>query len=305
MLHALRLPLLGLVLIVGARLALRAAAPPAPSIEHLVRQLSSDEFAEREAAEEALNRVGEPALPALRRATASIDVEVRTRAARVVRTIQGRLDRKDVRSEPPPRGAVVLFDGKGLDGWMRRDGSRAAWKLLPGGAMEVGGGDVLTRRTFAGRFRLHVEFWVPHLPRAIGQGRGNSGVFLQGRYEVQVLDSYGLPANKQSCASVYFLVAPLTNACKAPETWQSFDADFTAPKFRDGRKVEDARLTLLHNAVKAHDDVALTRPTPAALPGDASAPGPILLQAHGSPVRFRNVWLLPLPERPARRAGGK
>ena len=104
-------------------------------------------------------------------------------------------DKEDAKGTPPPKGAVVLFDGKNLDNWTKDDGKTPAkWKQVDGGAMQVNGtGNIITKEKFDGRFKLHVEFRVPHMPKATGQGRGNSGVYVQGRYEVQVLDSYGLP----------------------------------------------------------------------------------------------------------------
>src|SRR5438067_2345779 len=165
-------------------------------------------------------------------------------------------DKVDVKVVPPPRGALVLFDGKGLDHWVRTDGKTpASWKLVGGGAMQVQGGNIMTREKFGGRFRLHVEFRVPYLPRASGQGRGNSGVYLQGRYEVQVLDSYGLESKNNDCGAIYEVAAPLVNACKAPTVWQSYDIEFHSPKCEDGKKVAPARMTVYQNGVKIHDDV--------------------------------------------------
>jgi Domain of Unknown Function (DUF1080) len=278
---------------------LLAAAPPTVPVARLIQQLGSDSFGQREGATRALDRIGEPALALLREATRDLDPEVRVRAGGLVRLIQGRLARTDFPREPAPKGAVVLFDGKSLGGWVKRDGKAPAhWEVLPGGVLQVTrGGDIMTERTFGGRFRLHVEFRVPDMPWSRGQARGNSGVFLQGRYEMQILDSYALAADHRSCGSVYGLVSPKVNACKAPLTWQSFDIDFSSPVFQEGRKVKDAQLSALHNGVKVHDDVALTRPTEAGLPGDLALPGPVLLQDRGNPVQFRNVWLLPVPQR--------
>jgi hypothetical protein len=204
-------------------------------------------------------------------------------------------DREDVKSVPPPRNAVVLFDGKSLDGWVSRNGgTEAKWKILEGGVMQVQGGDILTREKFGGRFKLHVEFRVPYLPTQKGQGRGNSGVYVQGRYEVQVLDSYGLKSKDNDCGAIYGIAAPSVNACKAPTVWQSYDIEFTAPKCADGKKVEPGRMTVYHNGVKIHDDVKLTKDnTTSGLGGDVCAPGPILLQDHGHPVQYRNIWLVP------------
>src|SRR4051794_35883690 len=178
-------------------------------------------------------------------------------------------DKVDVKGTPPPRGALVLFDGKGLEHWVKTDGKTpASWKLVGGGAMQVQGGNIMTREKFGGRFRLHVEFRVPYMPTAGGQARGNSGVYLQGRYEVQVLDSYGLKSRNNDCGAIYEVAAPLVNACKAPTVWQSYDIDFTAPECKDGKLVKWARVTVRQNGVKIHDNVEVTsRNTRAGLGG--------------------------------------
>jgi hypothetical protein len=203
-------------------------------------------------------------------------------------------DKIDVKSEPPPAGAVVLFDGKSLDSWVKTDGkSPAPWKLVEGSAMEVKGGNIITREKFTGRFKLHVEFRVPYMPTAKGQGRGNSGVYVQGRYEVQVLDSYGLDSKNNDCGGIYGVAAPKVNACKAPTIWQSYDIEFQSPRCENSKKVAPAQITVWHNGVKIHDDVKiLVDNTTAGLGGDPCAPGPIMLQDHGNPVQYRNIWIL-------------
>ena len=206
-------------------------------------------------------------------------------------------DKEDVKSTSPPKGAVVLFDGKNLDQWVTRNDPRkpAAWKLVDGDAMQVQGGDIVTKDKFDGSFRLHVEFRVPYMPKATGQGRGNSGVYIQGRYEVQVLDSYGLDSKDNDCGGIYGIAKPLVNACKAPTVWQSYDIEFHSPKFADGKKTEPGRISVLHNGIKIHDDVTITKDnTTAGLGGDPGRPGPILLQDHGNPVQYRNIWLHPI-----------
>lgn len=204
-------------------------------------------------------------------------------------------DLKDAEATPPPKGAVVLFDGKSLDNWTKTNGKSVEWKIADG-AMEgfKGHGDIVTKEKFDGTFKLHVEFRVPYEPELTqGQGRGNSGVYVQGRYEVQVLDSYGLESKHNDCAAIYEVAAPTKNACKAPTVWQSYDIEFAAPKFENGKKTEPVRMTVYHNGVKVHDDVKVpTDNTRAGLGGDPSKPGPILLQDHGHPVQYRNVWLL-------------
>ncbi len=183
-------------------------------------------------------------------------------------------DKQDVKSSAAPEGAIVLFDGKSLDGWVKRSNpkEKAAWKLLDGGIAQVEGGDIITEKTFGGHFKLHVEFRVPYMPKATGQGRGNSGVYLQGRYEVQVLDSYGLDSKDNDCGGIYSVAKPLVNACKAPTIWQSYDIEFYAPVCADGKKKEPARATVFQNGVKIHDDVKITKDnTTAGLGGDPCA----------------------------------
>ncbi len=194
---------------------------------------------------------------------------------------------------PAPKGAIILFDGKTLDGWAKKNGKEAGFKLVPGGAMQVAGGDILTKEKFDGKFRLHVEFRVPYLPKAKGQGRGNSGVYLQGRYEVQVLDSYGLVSKDDDCGGIYKVAVPLVNACKAPTVWQSYDINFQAPLCENGKKTAPGVITVLHNGSKIHDNVKITTDnTVSGMGGDPCTPGPIMLQDHGNPVQFRNIWLV-------------
>jgi HEAT repeat protein/tetratricopeptide (TPR) repeat protein len=210
-------------------------------------------------------------------------------------------DKEDVKGTPPPKGALVLFGGKDLAGWVKRDGKTPAhWKVLRTGILQVEpGGDIMTSKKFTGRFKLHVEFRVPHLPHSRGQARGNSGVYVQGRYEVQILDSYGLKSKDDDCGAIYGVAAPWVNACKRPAVWQSYDIEFTAPKCVKGKKVEPARMTVHHNGVLIHDNVKIARDnTVGGLEDDPCTPGPILLQEYsGDPVEFRNIWLLPLPDR--------
>jgi hypothetical protein len=206
-------------------------------------------------------------------------------------------DTEDAKSTPPPEGATILFDGKTLDKWTKPDGKTPAhWKLLDGGVMQVEkGGNLITKDKFGGAFKLHAEFRVPYVPEGKGQGRGNSGVYVQGRYEVQVLDSYGLESKNNDCGAIYEVAAPLKNVCKAPTVWQSYDIEFTAPKFENGKKTEPAHMTVYQNGVKIHDDVKIpVDNTRAGMGGDPSMPGPIMLQDHGHPVQFRNIWLTPL-----------
>jgi hypothetical protein len=211
-------------------------------------------------------------------------------------------DTEHIKSTPAPKDAIILFDGKNLDNWVQTNGKdNPAWKLLEGGKsedigiMEVNKGNIITRQKFDGHFKLHVEFRVPYMPKAQGQARGNSGVYLQGRYEVQILDSYGLKSKDNDCGGIYSVAAPLVNACKAPTIWQSYDIEFHAPTCADGKKAAPARMTVFHNGIKIHADVKInTDNTTGGLGGDVCKPGPIMLQDHTNPVQFRNIWLLPL-----------
>ena len=200
----------------------------------------------------------------------------------------------DAPTVPPPKFATALFEGKGLSAWVSRKGGPAGWQVK-GSYMEVvpSSGDICTKRTF-GDFQLHVEFWLPHMPEAKGQARANSGVYLQGRYELQVLDSYGLESKDNDCGAIYKVAAPLVNACKKPQTWQKYDVAFRAPRGdAAGRLTEKARVTIFQNSVMIHDNAEIAT-TSGALDDEVFKPGPILLQDHGNLVRYRNIWIVPV-----------
>ncbi|MEZ4702284.1 MAG: DUF1080 domain-containing protein [Rhodothermales bacterium] len=197
----------------------------------------------------------------------------------------------------PPADAVVLFDGKSLDGWKsQKDGSTAPWKV-ENGYFEVAPktGGIETRQGF-GDVQLHVEWASPNPPRGEGQDNGNSGIFLMNRYEVQVLNSYGNKTYPDGQASaIYGQYPPLVNASRGPGEWQAYDIIFHRPRFNaDGTLASPARATVFHNGVLVQDNVVLTGPTghhvrpPYAMHGDRE---PISLQDHDHPVRFRNIWL--------------
>jgi len=195
----------------------------------------------------------------------------------------------------PPAGAVVLFNGTDLSHWRTRRGRPPAWPVADG-AMTARGGDIMSQETFTD-FQLHVEFRVPNMPEAHGQEKGNSGVYLQGRYEIQVLDSYGFKIpGKGDCGAIYDQYAPLVNACKPPMEWQTYDVSFRGARVDgSGRVTEPARLTLLQNGISIQNNIQLQGPTGSAIDNKVGEPGPIRLQDHGHPVQYRNVWVLPLP----------
>lgn len=196
-----------------------------------------------------------------------------------------------------PEGAVVLFDGKNLDAWcpVGKPTVKAPWKLLDGGVMEVAGGDIMTKETFT-NYRMHIEFRLPYMPFASGQGRANSGVYQQGRYEVQVLDSYGLDGADNECGGIYQIARPNANMCLPPLAWQAYDITFTAAKLNaQGQKTANARLTVVHNGVTIHDNIELPKVTGGAMDDKEGTPGPIKLQDHTNPVQFRNIWIEKLP----------
>ena len=196
----------------------------------------------------------------------------------------------------PPEGAVVLFDGSGLDAWVRKDGKTPAAWPVEDSILTVGRGqgDIRTAAT-VGDFQLHLEFNVPLMPEAKGQARGNSGVYLAGIHELQVLDSYGLKPRSDDCGAIYKQVAPAVNACKPPLRWQTYDVTFHKARVEGGKVVRKARVTVVQNGITIIDDAEVV-PTPGGLSDRLKAgdDGPILLQDHGNEVQYRNIWLKPL-----------
>jgi hypothetical protein len=196
---------------------------------------------------------------------------------------------------PPPAGAVVLFGGKDMANWTRTDGQPTNWKVADG-AMTVGNGDIMSREKFED-VHLHLEWMEPNMPQATGQGRGNSGVVLQGRYEIQVLDTYGIDVpGTGDCGAVYGQYAALVNACRPPLEWQTYDVIFRAPRFdAAGKMLEGARFTVLQNGIVIQNNVQVTGVNYGPLDPNLKNPGPLALQDHGNPVRYRNIWLVQLP----------
>ncbi len=180
-----------------------------------------------------------------------------------------------------PAGALVLFDGKSLDGWENG-------KLVDG--QYLGATNPVTKQQF-GDHSLHIEFRTPFMPEARGQARGNSGVYLQGRYELQVLDSFGLAGKNNECGGIYTIAEPIVNMCLPPLVWQTYDIDFTAAVYEGNQKVKYARVTIKHNGVVIHDHLELPGGTPGFRP-EGPGKGPLFLQDHGNPVVFRNIWIV-------------
>lgn len=194
-------------------------------------------------------------------------------------------------------GFAPLFNGKDLTGWVNTKGQPARW-VVRDGYMEVvpGTGNIMTTAKFGPAFDLHVEFWIPKMLERKGQQRGNSGVFLQGRHEIQIMDGFENPEKSTaSCGALFGFIGPSQNVCKPPETWQSFDITFQAPQVPGGGNAQKpGRLTLLHNGVRIIDNAEFgSALTGSALDRNVGQPGPIMLQDWGSTraggVRFRNI----------------
>jgi hypothetical protein len=205
----------------------------------------------------------------------------------------------------PPSDAIVLFDGKDLSMWTSRDGAALRWVVKDGVILSTSAAtatdktqDLVTKERFRSA-QIHLEFAVPNMPGQKDQARGNSGVYLQGRYEIQILDSYQNPTYPNgSAGALYGRSSPLVNASRPPDEWQSYDIIFHDPKCTPEAKYEaPGTLTLLFNGILVQDGTPVTGPGAC----DA-APGPLLLQDHyhpdapNTPIRFRNIWLRPLQD---------
>jgi hypothetical protein len=204
----------------------------------------------------------------------------------------------------PPSDAIVLFDGTDLSKWRTGDGKPSGWKVEDG-TMVVppkntpGGGDIWTKDEF-GDCQLHIEFATPTPPKGDSQGRGNSGVFLFGLYEFQVLDSYNNRTYADGgAASLYGQYPPLVNASRPPGEWQVYDIVFTAPRFQDQKVETPAYITAFHNGVLVHNHTAYLGPSGHRMLAKYTphkATGPIKLQDHGNPTKYRNIWIRPLKD---------
>lgn len=238
---------------------------------------------------------------------------------------KGRFELKRIERRSPtaglkaPEGAIVLLPlvmSARKSGPPRRasdDGppplaewTNDTWKALPGGVMAVGKKDNSTRREF-GDIRLHLEFRIPYEPAGRGQGRGNSGVYLMDRYEIQILDSFGLDMGGGDCGCFYHQARVPFNVCLPPLVWQTYDVTWRAPRFDEkGAVVRFPQATVLHNGIKIHDRATLRRPTGGARDKRHVKTAPLRLQDHRHPVQYRNIWVVELTDEPGENsASGK
>ena len=217
----------------------------------------------------------DPVVVTIKNGEATITVD-----AKAVGTIKKVVRKSSTLGAKPPKGATVLFDGKSADKFVK--GQVVMKNLLRH--------DCESKQKF-GDHSLHLEFRTPFLPHARGQGRGNSGMYIQGRDEGQVLDSFGLEGKNNECGGIYSISEPNVNMCFPPLTWQTYDYDFTAAVYEGGKKTKNARVTIRHNGVVIHDDLELPHGTPGKHP-EADGPGLLYLQGHGTPVVYRNIWVV-------------
>ncbi len=196
---------------------------------------------------------------------------------------------------PPPSDAIILFDGKDLSQWDSDEGGKARWEIKDGTMVVNGTGGIHTKQGF-GDCQLHIEWATPSEVSGEGQGRGNSGIFLQGRYEIQVLDSWRNPTYFNGMAgSVYSQYQPLVNASRKPGEWQSYDIIYHAPRFNESGSVQKpGTVTILQNGVLVQDNVEIKGRTAMQPPHTYEkhrAKEPLSLQDHNCPVKYRNIWI--------------
>ena len=183
-----------------------------------------------------------------------------------------------------PDGAILLFDGSAETAAEQWQNPKLEGDLLTEG--------VASKGEFTD-FSIHIEFRLPWMPKARGQGRGNSGIYLTGRYEVQMLDSFGLAGVDNECGGIYKVAEPKQNLCYPPLRWQTYDIDFTAAKVdAEGKKIANAKVTVIHNGYVIHEDLEIPETTGGAKSKVEGLAGPIFLQNHGNPVRYRNIWVV-------------
>jgi hypothetical protein len=208
-----------------------------------------------------------------------------------------------------PSDAIILFDGKDMNEWQAQGGGDPTFKLVDGTLLSYGPKYLETKRKF-GDVQLHVEWAEPSEVKGSSQGRGNSGVFMMGLFETQVLDNYNNPTYADgACGAVYGQYPPIVNACLPPGQWQTYDIIFHRPRVKDGKVVEPAYVTVLQNGVLVQDHQEIHGPTHhmqvAKYPDNFPEEGPIDLQYHNNPVRFRNIWVRPLEDLEIQQQTGK
>jgi hypothetical protein len=203
----------------------------------------------------------------------------------------------------PSSDAIVLFDGKTAAEWVYRDGRSSQWPVVDGALVSKSGtGNIYTRHKF-GSAQIHVEFATPDMPHAQGQARANSGVYLQGRYEIQILDSFNNPTYANgSAGALYGQYAPLVNVSRPPKEWQYYDIIFHAPKCGPEKQIATpGTVTVLYNGVLVQDHVTIHGRTTSSDDTDPCEDGPLMLQDHYHPdvketfMQFRNIWIRPVP----------
>lgn len=191
-----------------------------------------------------------------------------------------------------PEGATVLLDGGNLDAWV----VQPYWQLIGDGAMGMRASSIQSRAEF-GSAQYHIEFKTPFVPEEApgSQGRGNSGVYVMGRYEIQVLDSFTDAPRDNLCGGIYKKAVPIASACLPPEEWQTYDITFNAPEYdASGNKTKNAVITVVHNGVTIHNHAELDGATPGGVSGEEAAKGVLMLQDHHNDVNYRNIWVNPL-----------
>jgi hypothetical protein len=198
---------------------------------------------------------------------------------------------------PPPEGAAVLLgyaEGKApaLDAW-----TNVAWKALPDGSLAPGPGKDgnLTKKSF-GDIRMHLEFFIPQEPGKPAKDRGSAGLYLMGRYEIRLLDSFGQEPTVETCGAIYGVRAPRVDQCMTPGRWQTLDIVFRAPKVEDGKIFKAGIVTVVMNGKKIHDIVKVDKTSDGGVAGPPAESAPLMLQNHGSQIRFRNLWVVELKE---------
>lgn len=197
-----------------------------------------------------------------------------------------------LQAAPPDNteGVLILFNGTSWDAWVQDDGQPSQWKVQDDRSVLVHNGNAISKHEFRDA-HIHLEFYCPESGKE-GQARSNSGVYIHGRYEVQVLDSFGDPPLGNGCGALYSIASPAVNACRPADHWQTYDIIFRAPRVSEsGEVTANGRLTVLHNGVVIHNNIELPHHTPGGIGQDVVASGPLMLQDHGDPVRYRNIWI--------------